>query len=208
MRGKQDRASRSRSAMRWARALSSRCSRTGFVRAGAGWRCRSSTERRAFRRLPGRLLRRWERRSCSVSACTAAAIAIIWPSRRWATVSSASATAGYRSPDGSRGSPTASAAGYSKAPTTGSISMSSGFADAAVAGWLLLAAGAAEAADLDGLLRSLAREPPQSTAFVETHRSALLDRDLIVSGELEYRGPGQLSRVVTEPYRERTVIDG
>ena len=88
--------------------------------------------------------------------------------------------------------------------------MISGLADAALAGWLFLAAGAAgaEAADLDGLLGSLAREPPERIAFVETHRSPLLEGDLVVSGELEYRGPGQLSRVVTEPYRERTDIDG
>jgi hypothetical protein len=86
--------------------------------------------------------------------------------------------------------------------------MISGLADAALSAWLLLAAGPAGASGLDGLLRSLAREPPQTIGFVETHRSPLLDQDLAVSGELEYHGPGRLSRVVNEPYRERTDIDG
>jgi hypothetical protein len=86
--------------------------------------------------------------------------------------------------------------------------MTSGAVDGCLAGLLWLAAGAAGAQDLDGLLRSLAREPPQTIVFVETHRSPLLEEELVVSGVLEYRGEGRLSRVVTEPYRERTDIDG
>ncbi len=73
---------------------------------------------------------------------------------------------------------------------------------------LVLAANAAGAADLDSLLRSLAREPPQSIAFIETHASPLLEGELVVSGELEYRGDGKLSRVVNAPYHERIDIDG
>ncbi len=72
----------------------------------------------------------------------------------------------------------------------------------------MLASAAAGATDLDSLLRSLAREPPQTIAFVETRRSPLLTQDVVVSGVLEYRGTAQLSRVVTEPYRERIDIDG
>jgi hypothetical protein len=86
--------------------------------------------------------------------------------------------------------------------------MTSGAADGCLVGLLWLAAGAAGAQDLDALLRSLARAPPQAIVFVETHRSPLLEKELVVSGVLEYRGEGRLSRVVSEPYRERTDIDG
>ena len=86
--------------------------------------------------------------------------------------------------------------------------MNSGRTDACLGALLLLAAGAAEAADLDSLLLALAREPPQTIAFVETNRSGLLEHDLVVSGVLKYPARGKLSRVVTEPYRERTDIDG
>jgi hypothetical protein len=86
--------------------------------------------------------------------------------------------------------------------------MISGLVEACLAGWLLLAANGTEASSVDRLLRSLARQPPQTVPFVEMHRSPLLDEDLVVSGELEYRGPGRLSRVVTAPYHERTDIDG
>ena len=64
------------------------------------------------------------------------------------------------------------------------------------------------ALDIDSLLTALAREPPQTIAFTEVHTSPLLDRELIVSGTLEYAGPGKLSRVVTTPYSEHTDIDG
>ncbi len=74
--------------------------------------------------------------------------------------------------------------------------------------WLALSASVAGATDLDELLASLTRKPPQTIAFVETHRSPLLVRELVVSGVLEYRGMDALSRIVTEPYRERTDIDG
>ena len=86
--------------------------------------------------------------------------------------------------------------------------MISGLTEACLAAWLLLGAGGAEAPPLDRLLRSLARQPPQTVPFVEVRRSPLLDEDLVVSGELEYRGPGRMSRVVTAPYHERTDIDG
>jgi hypothetical protein len=86
--------------------------------------------------------------------------------------------------------------------------MISGLTEACLAAWLLLAAGGAEASAVDELLRSLARQPPQTVPFVEVRRSPLLDQDLVVSGELEYHGPGRLSRVVTAPYHERTDIDG
>lgn len=83
-----------------------------------------------------------------------------------------------------------------------------GAVEACLGALLLLASGAGDVAELDALLASLARQPPQTIAFVETHRSPLLEGDLVVSGELEYRGPGRLSRIVTAPTRERTDIDG
>lgn len=73
---------------------------------------------------------------------------------------------------------------------------------------LALVSATAGAADLDSLLKSLARQPPQTIAFVETRRSPLLTQDIVVTGVLEYRGTVQLSRVVTEPYRERIDING
>ena len=86
--------------------------------------------------------------------------------------------------------------------------MTSGLVERLFGGLLALASAAAGASDLDSLLKSLAREPPQTVAFVETRRSPLLTQDIVVTGVLEYRGTGQLSRVVTEPYRERIDIDG
>lgn len=86
--------------------------------------------------------------------------------------------------------------------------MISGLIRACLGCCLALSAAATSATDLDALLASLARDPPQSIAFVEIHRSPLLERDLVVSGVLEYRGKDALSRIVTDPYRERTDIDG
>jgi Outer membrane lipoprotein carrier protein LolA-like len=78
--------------------------------------------------------------------------------------------------------------------------------------WFTLSSSAAIAnqpgPDVDSLLAALAREPPQSIAFTEIHSSALLDRELIVHGTLEYSGPGKLSRIITAPYEERIDIDG
>lgn len=75
---------------------------------------------------------------------------------------------------------------------------------------LTLAAPAAlaQARDIDALLAALAREPPQSISFTEVHSSRLLEHELVVSGTLEYSGPGKLSRVVAEPFVERTDIEG
>jgi hypothetical protein len=76
--------------------------------------------------------------------------------------------------------------------------------------WLVvsLSATAAAAPSIDSLLTALAREPPQSIVFTEFRSSALLEGELIVSGTLEYAAPGKLSRIVTQPYEERTDIDG
>jgi hypothetical protein len=89
--------------------------------------------------------------------------------------------------------------------------MTSGAADAILWSWLALtpaAAAATGSADARSLLASLAREPPQSIAFAEIHSSPLLERELVVTGTLEYTGTGKLSRIVTAPHQERTDIDG
>lgn len=72
----------------------------------------------------------------------------------------------------------------------------------------LAAAGEAAGGSVDLLLAALAREPPQSIAFTELRSSPLLDRALVVTGTLEYAGPGRLARIVTSPHSERTDIDG
>ena len=61
---------------------------------------------------------------------------------------------------------------------------------------------------VDALLAILAREPPQTIEFTEVRTSALLEGELVVTGTLEYSGPGKLSRIVIAPYAERTDIDG
>ncbi|MGH8148488.1 MAG: LolA-related protein [Steroidobacteraceae bacterium] len=61
---------------------------------------------------------------------------------------------------------------------------------------------------LNTLLAHLRRPAPASTPFTEARFSALLTRPLVVSGELEYLGPGDLARTVEKPYRERAAIDG
>jgi hypothetical protein len=70
------------------------------------------------------------------------------------------------------------------------------------------AAGDTTGGSVGSLLAALAREPPQSIAFTEFRSSPLLDRALIVTGTLEYAGPGRLARIVTSPYTERADIDG
>lgn len=72
----------------------------------------------------------------------------------------------------------------------------------------LPASASCGAPELDALLARIARPPPERTAFVEWRQSALLDVPLRVAGELEYRGPGALSRRVDSPWRELTTIEG
>lgn len=62
--------------------------------------------------------------------------------------------------------------------------------------------------EADALVASLAREPPQSIVFRETHTSALLEHPIEVEGTLEYPARGRLVREVSKPYRERIEIDG
>ena len=72
-----------------------------------------------------------------------------------------------------------------------------------------VAARAEGGAEAQAIVASLKREAPARTAFSEVRFSSLLERPLILRGELEYDGPGKLARRVTSPYQERmTVADG
>lgn len=53
---------------------------------------------------------------------------------------------------------------------------------------------------------TLKRPTPARTAYTEVRFSGLLDRPLILRGELEYLGPGQLGKRVDSPYREQTTV--
>jgi outer membrane lipoprotein carrier protein LolA len=66
----------------------------------------------------------------------------------------------------------------------------------------------AAALDADALIARLARPAPASIAFTEVRVSPLLREPLLVSGELEFSGPGSLDRHVRKPYREDTSIRG
>ena len=68
---------------------------------------------------------------------------------------------------------------------------------------------AAAGVDAATLVTGLKRAAPARTAYTEVRFSGLLDRPLILHGELEYSGPGKLGKRVDKPYREQvTVADG
>lgn len=59
------------------------------------------------------------------------------------------------------------------------------------------------------LVAALKRDAPARTAYAEVRFSGLLERPLILHGELEYLGPGRLGKRVDTPYKEQTqVADG
>ncbi len=58
------------------------------------------------------------------------------------------------------------------------------------------------------MLKSLARPAPATTPFVEVRYSKLLDRPIVVTGQLEYLEDGTLVRSVSTPFSERTEIRG
>ncbi len=60
--------------------------------------------------------------------------------------------------------------------------------------------------DATALVTRLKRAVPARTAYTEVRFSGLLDRPLILRGELEYLGPGQLGKRVDTPYREQTTV--
>jgi hypothetical protein len=72
-----------------------------------------------------------------------------------------------------------------------------------------VAAPADSGVDAQAIVASLKRDVPARTPFSEVRFSSLLERPLILHGELEYDGPGKLSRTVKSPYDERmTIADG
>ena len=67
----------------------------------------------------------------------------------------------------------------------------------------------ASAPDAQALIASLGRPAPARTAFAEARFMKLLDRPLVVSGELAWLGDDRLQRTVTAPRAERfTIADG
>jgi hypothetical protein len=75
---------------------------------------------------------------------------------------------------------------------------------------LTIAAAPLHAADPDvsTLLARLARPAPDSTNFVEVRYSSLLEKPIVVSGQLEHREDGTLVRRVETPYAEVTELRG
>ena len=58
------------------------------------------------------------------------------------------------------------------------------------------------------IVHRLAQQPPTQTAFAEARFSSLLDRALVLHGELAWQGGDVLERKVVKPYAEHTKIDG
>ena len=61
--------------------------------------------------------------------------------------------------------------------------------------------------DAAALVAGMKREAPARTRYTEVRFSGLLDRPLILRGELEYLGPERLAKTVDKPYRERTTVE-
>ena len=70
-----------------------------------------------------------------------------------------------------------------------------------------VAAPADSGVDAQAIVAGLKRDAPARTAFSEVRFSSLLERPLILHGELVYDGPGKLARNVKSPYDERMTID-
>lgn len=66
-------------------------------------------------------------------------------------------------------------------------------------------AGAARAM---ALVRTLARPAPARTAYTEVRFIGMLDRALVLRGEMTWLGGSRLQRSVVTPYPETTTIDG
>lgn len=100
-------------------------------------------------------------------------------------------------------------------PATGSTGMISGIRKVAAsigislllsAPMLLRATPPDGALDPAQLVATLKRSVPARTAYVEVRYSGLLERPLILRGEMEYLGPGRLAKRVDAPYHEQTAI--
>lgn len=60
--------------------------------------------------------------------------------------------------------------------------------------------------DADVLVAGLKRTAPARTAYTEVRWSGLLERPLILRGEMEYLGPDRLTKRVQAPYKEEMVV--
>lgn len=60
--------------------------------------------------------------------------------------------------------------------------------------------------DADALIAALKRDVPARTAYTEVRWSGMLERPLILRGELEYLGPDRLAKRVETPYREEMLV--
>jgi len=58
------------------------------------------------------------------------------------------------------------------------------------------------------IVRRLAKQPPSRTAFAQAQYSRLLDRALVIEGQLVWDGGQKLERRVDKPFSEHTVIAG
>ncbi|MGA7964315.1 MAG: LolA-related protein [Gammaproteobacteria bacterium] len=58
------------------------------------------------------------------------------------------------------------------------------------------------------IVRRLAKQPPTRTPFAQAQFSPLLDRALVLKGELAWDGGQKLERIVEQPYSGHTVIAG
>jgi hypothetical protein len=76
--------------------------------------------------------------------------------------------------------------------------------------WSEAAAGSAPAdavaAETATLIAKLRRPAPADTAYLEVRFVHVLQRPLVLRGELHYGGPAQLGKRVDTPYRETTTI--
>lgn len=75
-----------------------------------------------------------------------------------------------------------------------------------LAGTRVLAAPAPDRAA--ALVRGLARPAPARTAYIEVRFIGMLDRPLVLRGEMAWLGGTRLTRSVVSPYPETTTIDG
>jgi len=73
--------------------------------------------------------------------------------------------------------------------------------------WVIQHPDDAWALDLQEVLRATAVEPPARVRFREERHNALLENPLILTGYLEYLGPGQMSKVIETPFQETLLID-
>ena len=71
---------------------------------------------------------------------------------------------------------------------------------------LCAAPSPATSSEATALIARLARPAPARTAYTEVRFVRVLRKPLVLHGQLEYGGPGQLGKRVDAPYRETTKI--